>query len=197
VPALLQAFARLVALKRLGILLLILAATLCAASTASALEPTHTKTRVWGFDFAEHNSDGLFLPATSGKHQGNRVALSEVASGSLLAAEGAAVARAGALTAGRHAARGFAEGQLEKHFAKHAAEWGAGNIKKIGYLKRAQSLLGRDVGGNIIGAVRANGDVRRYNAATNEFVAGAADGTIRTIFRPSGGMGYWLQQVAP
>jgi hypothetical protein len=101
VPALLQAFARLVALKRLGVLLFVLAATLCAANTASALEPAQTKTRVWGFDFAEHNSDGLLRVATSGKHQGNRLALSEVASGSLLAAEGAEAAataeRAGVL----------------------------------------------------------------------------------------------------
>jgi len=92
VPALRQAFVRLVALKRLGVLLFVLAATLCASSTASALEPARTKTRVWGFDFAEHNSDGLLSAATSGKHQGNRLALSEVASGSLLAAEGGAVA---------------------------------------------------------------------------------------------------------
>ena len=89
-PTLLQAFLRLVALKRLGVLLFVLAATLCAASNASALEPAQTKTRVWGFDFAEHNSDGLLNAATHGKHQGNRVAQSELASGSLLAAEGLA-----------------------------------------------------------------------------------------------------------
>jgi hypothetical protein len=89
VPALLQAFARLVALKRLGVLLFVFAATLGASGTASALEPTQIKTRVWGFHFAEHNSDGLLSAATHGKHRGNRSALSEVASGSLLAAEGA------------------------------------------------------------------------------------------------------------
>jgi hypothetical protein len=88
VPALLQAFLRLVALKRLGVLLFVLAATLCASSNASAFEHTQTKTRVWGFDFAEHNSDGVLSAATSGKHQGNRFALSEVVSDSLLAAEG-------------------------------------------------------------------------------------------------------------
>jgi hypothetical protein len=88
VPALLQAFLRLVALKRLGVLLFVLAATLCAASTASAFEPAQTKTRVWGFNFAEYNSCGLFRAASNGKHQGNRVALSELASDSLLAAEG-------------------------------------------------------------------------------------------------------------
>jgi hypothetical protein len=89
VSAVLQAFLRLVALKRLGVLLFVLAATLCATSTASAIEPSQTKTRVWGFGLAEHNSDGLSTAATSGKHQGNRGALSELASGSLLAAEGA------------------------------------------------------------------------------------------------------------
>jgi len=49
----------------------------------------------------------------------------------------------------------------------------------------------RDVGGDILGAVRKNGDVLRYNARTNEFAVGAADGTIRTLFRPQAGMDYW------
>ena len=56
---------------------------------------------------------------------------------------------------------------------------------------RAQNLLGRDVGGDILGAVRKNGDALRYNARTNEFAVGAADGTIRTLFRPQAGMDYW------
>jgi len=94
VPALIQVFLRLVALKRLGVLLFVLAATLCAANTASALESAQAKTRIRGLDFAEHNSDGLLSAATNGKPQGNRVALSEAASGSLLAAEGAEVAAA-------------------------------------------------------------------------------------------------------
>ena len=95
------------------------------------------------------------------------------------------------LTQGAYRAKAFAQGQLDKHFAKHAAEWGAGNITKTGYLKRAQNLLGRDVGGDILGAVRKSGDVLKYNARTNEFAVGAADGTIRTLFRPQTGMDYW------
>jgi pyocin large subunit-like protein len=102
-----------------------------------------------------------------------------------------------AIPAARHAATGFAQGQLERHFRKHAAEWGAGNITRAGYLKRAQSLLRSNVGGDIVGHVRANGDVLRYNVRTNEFAIGAANGTIRTLFRPSEGMSYWLRQVAP
>ena len=103
----------------------------------------------------------------------------------------------GALPGAKYAAQGFAKGQLDRHFAKHAAEWGAGNITKTGYLNRAQQLLGQDVGRDILGHVRANGDVLRYNVRTNEFAAGTADGTIRTLFRPSDGMSYWLQQVTP
>jgi hypothetical protein len=49
VPALLQVFLRLVALKRLGILLFVLAATLCTSSTASAIEPMQTKNTRLGF----------------------------------------------------------------------------------------------------------------------------------------------------
>ena len=91
--------------------------------------------------------------------------------------------------------RNFAAGQLEQHFAKHAAEWGAGNITKIAYLRRAQALLSREVGGDILGAVRANGDILRYNVRTNEFAVGTAEGLIRTLFRPLEGLEYWLRQV--
>jgi hypothetical protein len=120
VPALLQAFARLVALKRLGVLLFVLAATLCASCNASAIEPTQTKTRVWGFDFAEHNSDGLLRVATSGKYPGNRVAQGELASGSLLAAEGVEAAESTVLY------RGFGPNELRsvQEAGKYAAKIG-------------------------------------------------------------------------
>ena len=86
-----QALLRLATLRWLGVFVCALATLLSATSTASALEPAQTKTRVWGFNFAEHNSVGLFRAATGGKHQGNQPAGAEEASGSLLAARGAAV----------------------------------------------------------------------------------------------------------
>ena len=82
----LRALLRLAVLQRLGVLFCALAVLLAATNTASALEPLQTKTRVWGFDFAADNSSGLFRAASSGKHQGNRLARAEQASGSLLAA---------------------------------------------------------------------------------------------------------------
>ncbi len=98
-----------------------------------------------------------------------------------------------ALGSGRFTNGNFAPGQLESHFAKHAGEWGA--IGEDAYLARARSMLSSDVGGEIRGAVRANGDVLRYNVRTNEFAVGASDGTIRTLFRPTDGLDYWLSQV--
>lgn len=85
----LQALLRLASLRWLGVFVCALATLLATTSTASALEPAQTKTRVWGFDFAADNTVGLFRAASSGKHQGNRLAGAEAASGSLLAAEGA------------------------------------------------------------------------------------------------------------
>jgi RHS repeat-associated protein len=108
------------------------------------------------------------------------------------------VARAGGrlLAAPKWAPTHFRAGELDRHFTKHAVEWGAGNITKGGYLTRARQILSRDAGGSIRGFTRANGDVVRYNARTNEFAVGAADGTIRTLFRPRDGMEYYLREAA-
>jgi hypothetical protein len=109
----LQGLLRLATLRWLGVFICALAVLLATANTASALAPAQTKTCVWGLDFAEHNPAGLFRAATSGKHQANRLARAEEASGSLLAAG------AGATLAvlGRAAARGAGavEGQLPKY----------------------------------------------------------------------------------
>jgi len=91
----------------------------------------------------------------------------------------------------------FKPGELDIHFNRHAGEWGAGNITKDAYLKRAGNLLGREPGGEILGHTRANGDILRYNARTNEFAVGAQDGSIRTLFRPKDGRNYWNKQVGP
>lgn len=99
-----------------------------------------------------------------------------------------------ALGSGRFSNANFATGQLEAHFAKHADEWGA--IGQDAYLARARSMLGSDPGGNLVGFVRSNGDVLRYNVRTNEFAVGSSSGVIRTLFRPDDGIDYWLKQVA-
>jgi hypothetical protein len=70
VSVLLQALARLVAIKRLGVLLFVLLAALCATNTASAHERPETKTRVRDFELAQHHSHGLSLAAKQRKASG-------------------------------------------------------------------------------------------------------------------------------
>jgi RHS repeat-associated protein len=49
--------------------------------------------------------------------------------------------------------------------------------------------------------LRANGDVLKYNAVTNEFVVSSANGVvwangvIRTFFKPTDGAQYWLTEI--
>lgn len=148
-PALLQAFLRLVALKRLGVLLFVLAATLCATNTASAFAPAQTKTRIGVFDLASDNSSGLLSVATGGKHQGIRSALSEVASGSLLAAEGAGAIAKVELNIGTHAAKQMAEREISESMIKMALKKGTPFIDPkngtINYVLKGGFASGKDL----------------------------------------------------
>lgn len=124
----LQALLRLATLRWLGVFICALATLLTATSAASALEPAQTKTRVWGFDFAEHNSVGLFRGVSSGKHQGNWLARAEAASGSLLAARGVAAAEGIALKEGVAAARGMQAHHIFSQAEEFAEKWRAAGI---------------------------------------------------------------------
>jgi hypothetical protein len=190
VPALLQAFARLVALKRLGVLLFVLAATLCASSPASALEPAQTKTRVWGFDFAEHNSDGLLSAATRGKHLGNRLALSEVASGCLLAAEGleASSAANSALLRNQLISEEIAGGHA---FGKHVIQQGEfpGITNRAEFASQIEEFLNSS---STVTRNLSNGRSAFWNDSTGTVLVrnpAAADGG--TFFRPTDGINYF------
>lgn len=97
-------------------------------------------------------------------------------------------------TADFSAATFDSEKLFNSHFKDHALEWGP--ISQDGYLMKARSLLSTDVGGDILGGIRkTNGDLLRYNVVTNEFAVGTADGTIRTIFRPTDKLIYWAKQA--
>ncbi len=86
----LQALLRLASLRWLGVFVCALATLLATTSTASALEPAQTKTRVWGFELAGDNTVGLFRAASPRTHLENRSCSAEEASGSLLAARAGA-----------------------------------------------------------------------------------------------------------
>lgn len=87
----------------------------------------------------------------------------------------------------------FAPGQLDAHYNKHRAEW-SGGITKADYLAKARNLLAATPSGKVLQKVRPNGDVLHYDQSANEFAIGAGGGTIRTLFRPSGGIRYWNKQ---
>lgn len=88
----------------------------------------------------------------------------------------------------------FRRGELERHFGEHAGEWPKGMTREQ-YDRGAKELLSRPPGGDILGHTRPNGDIMRYNKAKNEIAVMSRDGTLRTYFRPSGGLGYWNRQV--
>jgi pyocin large subunit-like protein len=99
------------------------------------------------------------------------------------------------LVAANWVATDFAPGKLDVHFNKHGAEWGAGNITKEAYRKRAISILNSPIGGDIMGFTDKEGYRFRYNKKTNEFATGKPDGTVETLFRPSNGLSYYEDQV--
>ena len=113
-----------------------------------------------------------------GKASGAELSSTAAGAGAGIFGFGGGYRRAGraALRAGDWAPTAFHAEELDKHFAKHAAEWGAGNITRGTYLNPARSLLSKQSGGDILEHTRANGDVLRYNARTNEFAVGTADG---------------------
>lgn len=88
----------------------------------------------------------------------------------------------------RNCGGGFAPGKWLTHFEKH----GAG----FGYTTSVQYLGGQELtsgGRGISTFTRANGDTLYDRAADNAFGVRAADGTIRTFFRPDTGAAYWTK----
>jgi hypothetical protein len=81
---------------------------------------------------------------------------------------------------------------LARHFAKHGSEWTSAT--ESAYANRAIQLLSTEVGGNIQGFTSKAGTVFRYNVRTNELAIGA-NGQVQTLFRPTRGLQYWLEQV--
>jgi hypothetical protein len=91
----------------------------------------------------------------------------------------------------RFVGRQFAPGRLMPHFQKHAPEFGYRTVAQ--YLRGAQQLVRGGKG--IQTFTRANGDKLFYNPATNEFAVLSRDGIIRTYFKPTDGINYWLRQI--
>ncbi|HBI42127.1 MAG TPA: hypothetical protein DDY78_04620 [Planctomycetales bacterium] len=68
-----------------------------------------------------------------------------------------------------------------KHFKDHGADFGA--INALDYVRRARNFLLNPPAGTLT-KIRPNGDVVRYNSATNTFGVLAPNGSPRTFYKP-------------
>jgi pyocin large subunit-like protein len=84
--------------------------------------------------------------------------------------------------------------QLDEHYAKHGAEFGA--INEGEYLRLAQELRDARPGGPILEARRPNGEFSRFDRRHGYFGAYNRDGTIRTFFIPNNGERYFQRQAS-
>jgi pyocin large subunit-like protein len=85
------------------------------------------------------------------------------------------------------------QAQLDEHYQKHGAEFGA--ISEAEYLRLAQELRDAPVGGPILEARRPNGEFSRFDRRHGYFGAYNPDGIIRTFFIPNNGERYFERQA--
>jgi hypothetical protein len=83
--------------------------------------------------------------------------------------------------------------RLLEHFARHGREFGAHTPEA--YLRLAQDLRDRPVGGSLLEIVRADGVITRFDRASGAFLAFGPDGAIRTFFKPIRGEEYFRRQA--
>lgn len=79
-----------------------------------------------------------------------------------------------------------------QHFRKHGREFGRITMEE--YLRMAQQLRDRPVGGGILEFVRNDGVITRFDRESGAFIAFDSDRTIRTFFHPNDGEAYFQRQ---
>ncbi len=112
-------------------------------------------------------------------------------------AKPAAKPRAGAQAADSlvtHPEIGFrSRSAFDEHFRKHGAEFGT--ITQPEYLRLAQTLRDRPVGGDVLEIVRDDGVAARFDKQSGAFLAFNEDLSLRTFFKPNDGVRYFERQA--
>jgi filamentous hemagglutinin len=72
--------------------------------------------------------------------------------------------------------------KLLDHYARHGADFGA--TSAVQYEQAADAFLNGPRGAGVLEKVRTNGDIVRYDPATQAFGVVKPDGTIRTYYKP-------------
>ncbi|OAA91248.1 hypothetical protein [Clostridium ljungdahlii] len=85
------------------------------------------------------------------------------------------------------------EKKFNKHVEKHLDEYG--DITPEEYLNKSRELLAEPLNEDVEGFISKDGFIFKYRKSTNDFTIGRADGKISTLFKPTDGYKYWLQQI--
>lgn len=113
--------------------------------------------------------------------------------------DGASAPRASQVELVTHPEIGFrSRVELDDHFQKHGAEFRAVDgapIHKGEYLRRAQELRDRPLGGGVLEKKRQDGVITRFDETSGAFVAFNERLVIRTFFRPDDGVRYFERQA--
>lgn len=91
---------------------------------------------------------------------------------------------------------GFAnKSLLDDHYQRHVVkELVYGPISKDGYLNIARELAESLPSSDILVKYRINGERIVYRKSTNDFLVHKADGTIKTLYKPTDGIDYFNRQ---
>jgi hypothetical protein len=147
--------------------------------------PSLAETRIGGL--TTYPADFIQAPSllTIESHRACAPPLYDLASGCSVAANrGAALTDdvARGLAPQGMGARFGSDAKLLDHFNRHGGDFG--HTTAAGYQAAADRFMMSNRGAGILEKVRPNGDVVRFNPATNEFGVSSKDGVLRTYYRP-------------
>ena len=81
--------------------------------------------------------------------------------------------------------QGFSKRNLDIHYSQHKEEFPG--LTKTQYAEKAKALIEQPVGGDILGHVKANGRLVRFDSRDDTYVSGHPDVGIATMMKLNGG----------
>ena len=88
---------------------------------------------------------------------------------------------------------GLSPDKLNRHFEKHADEFGLKTAEE--YNKFAKEFMNKEAKGNIKSFISKNGYIFKYDVENNIFGDAKPNGITETIFKPKRKEAYWKEQV--
>lgn len=82
---------------------------------------------------------------------------------------------------------------LNDHFIRHGADFGSKSARA--YSNQAAAFLRNGITRRLPTKIASDGTVRIYDPDTNTFGSYRSDGSVKTLFKPPGGLSYWNKQI--